>query len=83
MKWKDGHIILECRAFVRRIANGNSFNGDRMIYMKAKVLEDAYWGYDVEEHWDQDSDSGDDRSSDESRRQLHTHPLGTISLNPG
>lgn len=54
-----------------------------MIYMKAKVLEDAYWGYDVEEHWDQNSDSGDDRSSDESRRQLHTHPLGTISLNPG
>lgn len=67
VKWKDGHITLERRAFVRRIANGNNFNGDRMIYMKAKELEDAYWGYDVEEYWDQDSDSGDNMSSDEYR----------------
>lgn len=70
VKWKDGHITLEHRASVRRIANGNSFNGDRMIYMKAKELEDAYWGYDVEEYWNQDSDSGDNMSSEESRR-LH------------
>lgn len=68
VKWKDGHITLERHAFVRRIANGNSFNGDRIIYMKAKELEDAYWGYDVEEHRDHDSDSDDDRSSDEYRR---------------
>lgn len=57
VKWKDGNITLERRGFIRRIANGNNFNGDRMIYLKAKEFEDAYWGYDVEEHWDQGSDN--------------------------
>ena len=71
VKWKDGNITLERRAFVRRIANGNSFNGDRMIYLKAKELEDAYWGYDVEEYWDQDPNSDDGMSSGKSRRPHH------------
>ena len=71
VKWNDGNTTLERRGFIRRIANGNSFNGDRMIYLKAKELENAYWGYDVEAHWDQDSEAGDNRSSDESWRHHH------------
>ena len=42
-----------------------------MIYLKAKELEDAYWGYDVEEYWDQDANSDGDMSSGESRRPRH------------
>ncbi|GAT22746.1 actin-binding protein Fragmin [Aspergillus luchuensis] len=48
VKWNDGNVTLERRGFIRRIANGNSFNGDRMIYLKAKELENAFWGHDVE-----------------------------------
>lgn len=42
-----------------------------MIYLKAKELENAYWGYDVEAHWDQDSENGDNRSSDEPGSHHH------------
>ncbi|THC87062.1 hypothetical protein EYZ11_013492 [Aspergillus tanneri] len=72
VKWKDGNTTLERRGFVRRIANGNSFNGDRMIYLKAKELENAYWGYNVEEHWDHDSDDSHDESSDESSSRTYS-----------
>ncbi|KAA8649654.1 uncharacterized protein ATNIH1004_002325 [Aspergillus tanneri] len=72
VKWKDGNTTLERRGFVRRIANGNSFNGDRMIYLKAKELENAYWGYNVEEHWDHDSDDSHDKSSDESSSRTYS-----------
>jgi hypothetical protein len=66
VKWKDQSISLERRAFVRRIAHGNSLNGDRLIYLKAKELENAYWGYDVEGTSDEESDTSDVSSSDES-----------------
>jgi hypothetical protein len=41
-------------------------NGDRVIYLKAKELENAYWGYDVEGGSDEDSDGSDVSPSDES-----------------
>lgn len=59
VKWSGGGISLERRGFVRRIAYGNSFNGDRIIYLKAKELENAYWGYDVEQASNNDSDDGE------------------------
>ncbi|GMF77643.1 unnamed protein product [Aspergillus oryzae] len=42
VEWKDGETTLEARAFVRRIANGSSLDGDRLIFQKAKELEEAY-----------------------------------------
>lgn len=48
VKWKDGKVTLKRRGFVRRTAMGNSANGHRMFYLKARELENAYWGYDVE-----------------------------------
>ncbi|KAL4744428.1 hypothetical protein BDW72DRAFT_212680 [Aspergillus terricola var. indicus] len=65
VKWRDSKISLERRGFVRRIANGNSINGDRMIFLKAKEMENAYWGYDVEAS-DEESSGSDSSSSDES-----------------
>ncbi|KAL4948722.1 hypothetical protein BDW69DRAFT_189013 [Aspergillus filifer] len=66
VKWKDNNkVSLERRGFVRRIANGNSINGDRMIYLKAKELENAYWGYDVEAR-DEESSEDEISLSDES-----------------
>lgn len=85
VKWADGEIILECRTFVRWIANGNSFNGDRMIYLKAKELEDAYWGYMILR-------SIGTRTQKVVKICHQTNPggliivplpLGSISLNPG
>ncbi|KAE8396153.1 hypothetical protein BDV23DRAFT_193010 [Aspergillus alliaceus] len=38
----DGEITLETGAFVRRIANGSILDGDRLVYQKAKELEEAY-----------------------------------------
>ena len=71
VRWKDGYISLERRGFVRRIANGNSFNGDRMIYLKAKELESAYRGYDIEEDSDyyteSDIDAGTSNRSSKRR----------------
>ncbi|RJE21173.1 hypothetical protein PHISCL_06496 [Aspergillus sclerotialis] len=66
VKWKDQQISLERRGFVRRIANSGNFNGDRMIYLKAKELENSYWGYNVEEDIDNDPDSSDSGSSDDT-----------------
>lgn len=66
VKWKLGGTSLEQRGFIRRIANGGSLSGDRMIYLKAKELENAYWGYDVEEVSDDESNSNDDSSSEDS-----------------
>ncbi|KAK5728173.1 hypothetical protein LTS12_027357 [Elasticomyces elasticus] len=74
VKWNDGNITLERRGFIQRIVNGNSINGDRIIYFKARELENAYWGYDVEEHWDRDSDNSDYGSSDESQRHHNRRP---------
>ncbi|KAK5728077.1 hypothetical protein LTS12_027367 [Elasticomyces elasticus] len=78
VKWKDGNITLERRGFIRR-TNGNNFNGDRMIYFKAKEFEDAYWGYDVEEYWNPDSDNSNYRPSDGLRRRHHRHPEKSFS----
>lgn len=70
VKWKkNGQTSLERRGFVRRIASGNKINGDRMIYLKAKELENAYWGYDVEEDSDNDFDDGHSSRSEESSRR--------------
>ncbi|KAL2801760.1 hypothetical protein BJX63DRAFT_416658 [Aspergillus granulosus] len=66
VKWKDQNVSLERRAFVRRITHGNGLNGDRLIYLKAKELENAYWGYDVEGSSDEESDTSDVSSADES-----------------
>ncbi|KAI9040416.1 P-loop containing nucleoside triphosphate hydrolase protein [Aspergillus affinis] len=75
VRWKDDNVTLERRGFIRRIANGNSFNGDRMVYLKAKELENAFWGYDVEEYWDQiSSDDTDDSSSKETPRRRTRTP---------
>ncbi|KAE8384241.1 hypothetical protein BDV23DRAFT_177205 [Aspergillus alliaceus] len=65
VKWKDGKVTLERRGFVRRIAMGNSANGDRMLYLKARELENAYWGYDVE--YESDTEASDRESSQEQR----------------
>ncbi|KAL3470218.1 hypothetical protein BJX99DRAFT_264432 [Aspergillus californicus] len=74
VKWNNGNVTLERRGFIRRIANGNSFNGDRMIYLKAKELENAFWGYNVEEYWDQSSSDKTDNSlsDDAPRRRTRT-----------
>jgi hypothetical protein len=42
VKWKDGTVTLEGRAFIRRITKGSSLDGDRVIYQKAEELEQAY-----------------------------------------
>ncbi|KAE8308579.1 hypothetical protein BDV41DRAFT_592103 [Aspergillus transmontanensis] len=42
VEWRDGETTLETRAFVRRIANGSSLDGDRLVFQKAKELEEAY-----------------------------------------
>jgi hypothetical protein len=42
VKWKDGKVSLEYRGFIRRIAMGNSANGDRLLYLKVRELENAY-----------------------------------------
>ncbi|KAL4889249.1 hypothetical protein BDV59DRAFT_186820 [Aspergillus ambiguus] len=65
VKWNDGKVTLERRGFVRRIAMGNSANGDRMLYLKARELENAYWGYDVE--YESDTEAYDSESSQEQR----------------
>lgn len=67
VKWTSGNTSLERRHFIRRIANGNNFNGDRMIYLKAKELENAYWGYD-DENKDLGSDDDDDLPNKAPRR---------------
>ncbi|KAL5362272.1 hypothetical protein BJX96DRAFT_177006 [Aspergillus floccosus] len=69
VKWKDGKVTLERRGFVRRIAMGNSANGDRMLYLKARELENAYWGYDVE--YESDTEASDSESGQEQRRSKH------------
>ncbi|KAL4927715.1 uncharacterized protein BDV17DRAFT_299030 [Aspergillus undulatus] len=69
IKWTSGNVSLERRGFVRRIANGGTLAGDRLLYTKAKELESAYWGYDVgtvDEKSDAESSESDDSSSDES-----------------
>ncbi len=71
VKWKLGGTSLERRGFIRRIANGSSLSGDRMIYLKAKELENAYWGYDVEEVSNDETNSSEDSSSEDSSDQ-HT-----------
>lgn len=80
VKWKKGQTSLERRGFIRRITSGNSFNGDRVIYLKAKEMENAYWGYDVEEENDNESDDSDSRSSDRSqKRRAHSSRSGKSS----
>ncbi|KAL4745862.1 hypothetical protein BDW72DRAFT_207848 [Aspergillus terricola var. indicus] len=83
VKWKLGAVSLERRGFVRRITNGGGLSGDRMIYLKAREMENAYWGYDVEEEeTDDETSESEDSSSDESsytrsrraRRSIRTHP---------
>ncbi|KAL4924640.1 uncharacterized protein BDV17DRAFT_300913 [Aspergillus undulatus] len=65
VKWKQGGTTLERRGFIRRIVNGGSLGGDRLIYMKAKELENAYWGYDVEsKQSDEEAGESDDESSE-------------------
>ncbi|KAL4960572.1 uncharacterized protein BDV14DRAFT_204556 [Aspergillus stella-maris] len=66
VQWKGkDNFSLERRGFVRRIANGSSLNGDRMIYLKAREMENAYWGTDVEAY-DEESSEDESSSSDES-----------------
>jgi hypothetical protein len=74
VKWKRGGISLERRGFIRRIANGSSLSGDRMIYLKAKELENTYWGYDVENAETEDELSGSDGSSSEQSSGRRTRP---------
>ncbi|KAL2817075.1 hypothetical protein BDW59DRAFT_166108 [Aspergillus cavernicola] len=78
VEWKQGGTTLERRGFIRRITKGGGLAGDRMIYMKAKELENAYWGYDVEnkqsndqssESSNESSDSEDSLSDQSSRRR--------------
>ncbi|KAL2801736.1 hypothetical protein BJX63DRAFT_416682 [Aspergillus granulosus] len=66
VKWKDQNVSLERRAFVRRITHGNGLNSDWLIYLKAKELENAYWGYNVEGSSDKESDTSDVSLADES-----------------
>ncbi|KAL4861088.1 hypothetical protein BDV12DRAFT_204372 [Aspergillus spectabilis] len=73
VKWKLGGTTLERRGFIRRIANGSTLSGDRMIYVKAKELENAYWGYDVEEEQSDDESSESDGSLSDGSSSRHTH----------
>ncbi|GIC88092.1 uncharacterized protein Aud_004483 [Aspergillus udagawae] len=42
IKWTDGAVTLEDRAFVRRITKGSALQGDRVIYQKALDQETRY-----------------------------------------
>ncbi|KAH8431448.1 uncharacterized protein LDX57_009110 [Aspergillus melleus] len=42
VKWKDGKTTLETRTFIRRITKGSTLMADRIIYQKAKELEEMY-----------------------------------------
>ncbi|KAL4753499.1 hypothetical protein BDW72DRAFT_190952 [Aspergillus terricola var. indicus] len=72
VKWKLGGTTLERRGLIRRIANGSTFSGDRMIYLKAKELENTYWGYDVEEEESEDESSENDGSLTDESSSRHT-----------
>ncbi|KAE8371073.1 hypothetical protein BDV26DRAFT_149428 [Aspergillus bertholletiae] len=73
VRWRGGQISLERRGFVRRIATGSSLNGDRMIYLKAKEMEEAYRGHAIESDDNQessrDTDESDTDASYQSRRR--------------
>ncbi|KAF4207305.1 hypothetical protein CNMCM8927_003579 [Aspergillus lentulus] len=77
VKWKDGQTSLERRGFVRRIANGTSLNGDRMIYLKAREMEKTYWGeefYDLaEESEESDSDYETDTTQPRKKSRHRGH----------
>ena len=81
VKWWDGNISLERRGFVRRIAHGNCINGDRMIYLKAKELESAYRGYNIEEESDSYTDSDTDGETSDTllKRSDHSRRSGKSS----
>ncbi|KAL4887753.1 hypothetical protein BDV59DRAFT_212192 [Aspergillus ambiguus] len=42
VKWKDGEVSLEDRAYLRRIIHGSSLQGDKVIYQKALTSEVLY-----------------------------------------
>ncbi|KAB8069691.1 hypothetical protein BDV29DRAFT_161169 [Aspergillus leporis] len=42
VEWRDGEKTLENRSFIRRIANGSYLDGYRLVFQKAKELEEAY-----------------------------------------
>ncbi|KAL4999220.1 hypothetical protein BDV10DRAFT_184629 [Aspergillus recurvatus] len=42
VKWKLGGVSLEQRGFVQQITNGSGLSRDRMIYLKAREMENAY-----------------------------------------
>ncbi|KAH2761569.1 hypothetical protein KXW10_000391 [Aspergillus fumigatus] len=77
VKWKDGQTSLERRGFIRRIANGTSLNGDRMIYLKAREMEKTYWGdefYDkAEESEESDSDYETDTTQPKKKSRHGGH----------
>ncbi|RHZ48748.1 uncharacterized protein CDV56_103023 [Aspergillus thermomutatus] len=68
VKWKDGQTSLERRGFVRRIANGTSLNGDRMIYLKAREMEKTYWGDEFDGETEE-SDSGNETETTQSTKR--------------
>jgi hypothetical protein len=71
VKWNDGQTSLERRGFVRRIANGTSLNGDRMIYLKAEEMEKTYWG---EEFYREAEESEESEESDSDYETDSTQP---------
>jgi hypothetical protein len=71
VKWKDGQTSLERRGFIRRIANGTSLNGDRMIYQKAEEMEMTYWG---EEFYGEAEESEESEESDSDYETDSTQP---------
>jgi hypothetical protein len=76
VKWKDGQTSLERRGFVRRIANGTSLNGDRMIYLKARDMEETYWGEDFYNKAEESEESDSDYETDTTQPRKKSRHRG-------
>lgn len=71
VKWKDGQTSLERRGFIRRIANGTSLNGDRMIYLKAREMEKTYWGDEFNGETEESDTGNESETTQSTKRSRH------------
>ncbi|KAF4182500.1 hypothetical protein CNMCM8694_006756 [Aspergillus lentulus] len=76
VKWKDGQTSLERRGFIRRIANGTSLNGDRMIYLKAREMEKTYWGDEFYDEAEESEESESDYETDTTQPRKKSRRRG-------